>query len=232
MIKTIVSSGLPITLIGGAKPAPGALSMALKWGETVVCADGGADTALRERLQPSAVIGDMDSVSAQALSEYADVAHKIAEQDSTDFDKALRHTATPLVLGVGFSGARIDHELGSMAVLARYPDRRCILIGEDTITLLCPPQITLDLPTETAVSLFPMGAVACDSTGLRWATNGLRFAPDGQIGTLNKALGPDVGPVTLTPDAPKMMLILPRTAFEVTVQAMSRCAAQWPVRAG
>jgi len=214
-------------LIGGADPAPGILTVALKWGETVVCADGGAETALWAGLNPVAVIGDMDSITDAAKDAFGDVLHPIAEQDSTDFDKALRNIDAPLVLGVGFSGARLDHELGSMTVLTRHPDRRCILIGADTIVLLCPPVISLDLPEGSAVSLFPMAEVRCDSEGLRWATNGLRFAPDGQVGTLNKA----TGFVTLRPDAPKMLLILPRAALEVTVQALLEQTATWPVRA-
>ncbi len=223
----IVAGDQPLTLIGGVRPASGALDMALKYGETVVCADGGADWALWAELDPVAVIGDLDSISPSTRATFADVVHPVSEQESTDFDKALRHIEAPLVLGVGFSGGRIDHELGSLTVLARHADRRCILIGEDTITLLCPPQITLALEPGTAVSLFPLGPVGCDSTGLQWPTKGLRFAPDGQIGTLNKA----TGAVTLQPDAPKMVLILPRSAFEVTVQAMLQGGARWPVRA-
>ena len=228
MILSIVSSGAPITLIGGAKPAPGALNMALKLGKTVVCADGGADWALRERVEPVAIIGDMDSASPAARSAFSNVIHQISEQDSTDFDKALRSIDAPLVLGVGFSGARIDHELGSLAVLARYPEKRCILISEDSITLLCPPKIALDLPPETPLSLFPMAEVGCESSGLHWATTGLRFAPDGQVGTLNKVRGP----VTLEPDSPKMLLILPRASLDATVRALSQTSERWPARAG
>nr|WP_268821580.1 thiamine diphosphokinase [Octadecabacter dasysiphoniae] len=215
-------------MIGGADPAPGILTVALKLGETVVCADGGANHALWAELNPVAVIGDMDSISDAARDAFAQVLHPIAEQDSTDFDKALRHIEAPLVLGVGFSGARLDHELGSMTVLTRHPDRRCILIGEDTIVLLCPPEIVLDLAEASPVSLYPMAEVACESDGLRWATNGLRFAPDARVGTLNKA----TGPVTLRPDAAKMLLILPRDALDVTVRALQEQPATWPVRAG
>lgn len=228
MNQPIVSSLLPITLIGGVDPASDDLTDALKWGETVICADGGADHALKAGLRPAAVIGDMDSISDRAREAFADVFHHIAEQNSTDFDKALRHIEAPLVLGVGFSGARLDHELGSMSVLVRHADRRCILIGPETIVMLCPPDFALDLAAGTAVSLFPMAEVGCVSEGLHWPTEGLRFAPDGQIGTLNRA----TGPVRLQPDAPKLLLILPRAALDITVQALAATDAQWPARAG
>lgn len=219
-------------MLGGAEPAPQALKMALRWGKTVVCADGGADWALGAKIEPAAVYGDLDSISESARTAYQGKVHHIAEQDSTDFDKALRHTKAPLVLGVGFTGGRIDHELGALTVLTRYSDRRCILIGAETITLLCPPDFTIELPSQSPVSLFPMAPLRCDSTGLHWSTNGLQFAPDGQIGTLNKvcAGGPS-NPVRLQPDAPKMLLILPRSALGLTIEALERCAAQWPARA-
>lgn len=227
MIQPIVSSTAPITLIGGAKPAPDSLTEALKWGETVVCADGGADVALNHGISPAAVIGDMDSLSDAARVQFKDMLHPIPEQDSTDFDKALRYIDAPVVLGVGFSGARLDHELAVLNVLVRHPHRRCIMLGEDTITLLCPPDITLDLTAGMPVSLMPMAHVGCESAGLKWDTAGLRFAPDGQIGTSNAA----TGPVTLRPDAPKLLLILPREAFEATLRAVLQDAGQWPVPA-
>lgn len=230
MIQPIVSSARPITLIGGADPAPGTLTMALRWGESVVCADGGADLALRSRLSPVAVIGDLDSISGAARQAFGSVLHEIPEQDSTDFDKALRHIAAPLILGVGFSGGRLDHELAALNTLVRHPDRRCILLGKDSIVMLCPPDITLDLPIDAPLSLFPMGDVACDSAGLQWPTRGIRFAPDGQIGTSNAANAAG-DPVSLRPDAPRMLLILPSGALDVTVQALSQSTAKWPARA-
>lgn len=225
MYTPIVSSDAPITLIGGVDPAPGDLTDALKWGRGVVCADGGAETALWSEIDPLAVIGDMDSITPAARDAFGDVLHQIDEQDSTDFDKALRHIAAPLVLGVGFSGARLDHELGSMTVLAAHPDKRCLLVGPETIVMLCPPRLALDLAKGTAVSLYPLAPVSCDSTGLKWPTGGLRFAPDGRIGTLNEARGP----ISLQPDAPKLLLILPRTALAVTVQALLEDDERWPV---
>lgn len=228
MVQPIVSSTRPIALLGGADIAPDILTDALIWGKTVVCADSGADIALWAEINPDAVIGDMDSISDVARETFKGVLHHIPEQDSTDFDKALRNIAAPLILGVGFSGARLDHELGSMTVLVRHPDRRCILIGAESIVLLCPPDITLDLALGSAVSLYPMSDVGIESEGLRWPTGGLRFAPDARVGTLNKV----DGPVHLTPDAPKMLLILPRGALSVTVQALLASDETWPARAG
>ena len=37
----------------------------------------------------------------------------LVDQDTTDFDKALRHIKAPVVIGAGFSGARTDHALAA-----------------------------------------------------------------------------------------------------------------------
>ena len=50
-----------------------------------------------------------------------------------------------------------------------------------------------------------MGPVKGTSTGLRWPIDGLDFAPDGMIGTSNEV----TGPLHLTCDAPRMLVILP-----------------------
>ncbi|CUH65673.1 thiamine pyrophosphokinase [Thalassovita gelatinovora] len=193
----------------------------------IVCADGGADVALAKGLDPLAVIGDFDSLSDRARMAIApDRLHPIAEQDSTDFDKCLRHIAAPLVLGIGFDGSRIDHQLAAFNALVRHPDRRCILLGGEMITFVAPPELRVDLPVGTLLSLFPMARVEGRSNGLRWPIEGLQFAPDGRVGTSNEVCGP----VHLWLDDPKMLVMLPLSALPQAAAAVMAAPA-WPVRA-
>lgn len=222
MTKPIVASVGAVTLLGGAKLGPQDLSVALTRAPDLVAVDSGADTALAAGQQPRAVIGDMDSISEAARAAFSDKLCHIAEQESTDFDKALRSIAAPLVLAIGLTGGRFDHELAAMSVLVAHPDRPCIVIGVETIVCLCPARLELDLPAGMLVSLFPMGPCRIGSEGLRWPTAGLEFAPDGRIGTSNAALGP----VELRPDAAKMLLILPREALDALIAGIER-ATGW-----
>jgi len=215
--RTIVASAVPVTLLGGAQTAAPEVEIALSRAPRLVAIDGGADTALGLDLRPEAVIGDMDSISDAARRAFADRLHRIEEQDTTDFDKALRSVAAPLVLAVGVTGGRFDHELAVMAVLAAHPDRPCIVLGAETIVCLCPARITLDPGAGAPVSLFPLAPCRVASSGLRWPTEGLDFAPDGRIGTSNAA----TGPVTLAPDAAKMLLILPRAALDALIAGLA-----------
>lgn len=221
----IVHNPDPITLIGGAKTLRVLVDQALTHAPTVVAADGGADQALDFNLMPEAVIGDFDSLSPEAKKAIpGNCLHHIAEQDSTDFEKCLRNVSTPLIIGVGFTGARLDHQLAACNALIRYPDRRCVLLGEKDLFCLAPPSLSLNLTQGTRVSLFPMGAVEGVSDGLRWPIAGLNFAPDRQIGTSNIA----TGPIHLTMTAPKMLLILPVFTLDILVEALKSTPSVWP----
>lgn len=205
MNQVIVDSLDAVTLVGGGPVTARQLALAQRFAPRIVGADGGADRILRLGAMPDAVIGDMDSISAGAQERLAGRLFPIAEQDSTDFDKALRSIAAPFVLGLGFAGARVDHGLAVLNGLVRYADRPCFILGPQDVTFLCPPELVLDLPRGTRLSLFPMGPVQGTSTGLRWPIDGIRFAPGGMIGTSNEVSGP----VVLRFDAPVMLGIVP-----------------------
>ena len=225
MEKPVFRFDDPVTLIGAGGASASVLALARAFAPRVVAVDGGADVALGHDVMPERVIGDLDSLSAQARQAVGPARlTRISEQDSTDFDKALRTVQAPMMIGVGFNGDRLDHMLACFNVLTRRPWKRCILLTEHQIILLCPPAIDLDLPPGSLVSLFPMGQVTGQSSGLEWPIDGLPFAPDGRVGTSNRALGP----VRLDMHAPAMLLILPLAALAAAVRGLRACDG-WPV---
>jgi thiamine pyrophosphokinase len=205
MNHPIVDSLDGVTLVGGGPVTASQLARARALAPRIVGADGGADRVLRLGAEPEAVIGDMDSISPAAKERLGGRLFPVGEQDTTDFDKALRAIAAPFVLGLGFAGARSDHGLAVLNSLVRHPTRRCFILGSRDVTFLCPPELALDLPRGARLSLYPMGPVTGRSEGLRWPLEGLNFAPDGMIGTSNVV----TGPVRLRFTAPKMLVILP-----------------------
>ena len=217
MSEKIVTSGEMVTLLGGGRIAPDDIALARGLAPVAVAADGGAAHALAAGWMPRAVIGDFDSISDEVRAAIpADRLHVIAEQESTDFDKCLRSISAPLVLGLGFLGTRLDHELAALGALSRPGRPPCILMGGHDIAFLCPPGLDLDLPQGTRVSLFPLGPVTGRSTGLEWPIDGIDFAADGRVGTSNRVSGP----VRLEIDAPRMLAILPRDALEAAIRAL------------
>ncbi|WP_134678931.1 thiamine diphosphokinase [Paracoccus ravus] len=213
---TALVSPRAVTLIGGAPFSKTDLDAALALAPVIAAADSGADQALAYGLMPDAVFGDFDSISAEARSAIPpERLHPIAEQDSTDFEKCLSRIEAPLILAVGFCGARQDHFLAALNTLSRRVGPPCILLAGDDVITLCPPRIRLDLLAGTRVSLFPMGQACGRSIGLKWPIDRLEFAPDGRVGTSNMA----TGPIDLSVEGP-VLLILPRACLGLLAAAL------------
>lgn len=220
----IVRETEPISLIGGARIEGAHLEAALRVAPTVVAADGGADTALAAGLMPRAVIGDFDSISDAARVRLPEgILHPMADQDTTDFEKCLGHVTAPLLIGLGFMGDRLDHQMAACNALVRHTAQRCILLGGADLMFLCPPSLSLPLAEGCRISLFPMGAVEGASDGLRWPIGGMTFSPDGRVGTSNLAQGP----VSLTVTAPKMLVMLPAETLGLAASALRDAPARW-----
>lgn len=216
MSSVIVDSRENITLVGGGAIRRADLGWSISRAPTLVAADGGANYVNSAGFLPEAVIGDFDSISAETRAAFpAEIQHHIPEQDSTDFHKCLRSISAPLVIGLGFLGKRLDHQLAALNTLVQFPDQRCLLLDEEGVTFLCPQHIELTLPVGSWFSLFPMGPVSGASTGLEWPIDGLAFHPGGRSGTSNRVSDPRV---TLDFDRPNMLVILPR---EVADQAIT-----------
>lgn len=187
-------------------------------------ADSGADRLLAAGVMPDAVIGDFNSISEAARAAIPPQRlHPAPSQDRSDFDKALQAIVAPLILAVGFTGARIDHGLAVMNALVRMPDRRCIVIGPKDIAFAAPPRLSLTMRPGDPLSLFPLARVAAESEGLFWPLHGLDFAPWGMIGTSNLVTG---ARVRLDFDQPGMLVILPRARLDPAIRALL-AAPEW-----
>lgn len=236
MTEQIVTSPNAVWLLGGADPDRAVSQFAAARAETglteapVVCADGGAALARLAGVDPLAVIGDFDSISDKdrAAIDPARL-HHVPDQETTDFDKALSRIRAGVILGVGFTGGRLDHQLAVMTGLALQPDRPCVVIGEEDVICLCPPRLRLDLPQGSRLSLYPLAGAEGTSEGLDWPIDGLTLHPDGRIGTSNRVTH---GQVSLTMASPAMLLILPRPALRPLLAGLTRSDARWPSRAG
>ncbi|WP_239479941.1 thiamine diphosphokinase [Actibacterium sp. 188UL27-1] len=212
----IIQTNNHVTLVGGGEVTPAQLTESLTLAPVLVAADGGAGAALKAGAMPQAVIGDFDSLQPEIRDLIPpDRLHHVAEQESTDFDKALRSISAPLILGHGFLGQRVDHELAALNTLITKPGPPCILVGRRDVIFAAPPRVALDLPPHTRFSLFPLAAVTGRSTGLHWPIDGISFIPGGPIGTSNRT----TGAVMLDFDQPGMLVILPQDQLPAAIAA-------------
>ena len=184
----------------------------------IIAADGGANFLAENNIYPELVMGDLDSVSEQNVQNIEPKKIiRIPDQDSTDLEKVLLNTQSPLTIGIGFLGSQIDHELAALSALAKFPGKKIILIGEHDIIFLVPPNFSLSSYVGMRVSLYPLDEVKVKSDGLKWTTNGLIMKPTGQIGTSNKAIGKSIH---LAPNQPKLLLILPKIVLKEAISQL------------
>ena len=207
--------GAPVLLVGNGPVDAGAVALAHPFCPHIVAADGGANAALAHGLKLDATIGDMDSSADDKTPEtHGEIIH-IAAQDSTDFEKCLSVINAPLILGIGFLGGRLDHELAALNALVKTP-QSVVLIGEEDLVFKLPEVTKLTLPLGTRISTFPLGPVqGVKSEGLAWPLNGLALAPAGVISTSNHTITPMI---TLTNPGQPLLCILPRLHLSATLK--------------
>ena len=119
-----MSEEIAVIVAGGPAPDPEA-ALAVPLGARVIAADEGLEHAVALGLEVSAVVGDFDSVSAEALAAAEEAGVRIerypVEKDATDLELALDLGLTlgarRLLVIAGDGAGRLDHLLAAVAVL-------------------------------------------------------------------------------------------------------------------
>ena len=96
---------------------------------------------------------------------------------------------SPSIVGLGFFGDRLDHNIANQSILVRYASKAVILLDRVDMMFVCPPKFCMDVPANTHVSFYPLVPLQASSSGLQWSLNGLELCPIKQISTSNKAMG-------------------------------------------
>lgn len=168
-------------------------------GAHLVGADGGADEIVAADLMPEAIIGDFDSLRDPAAWIGRTRLLRIAEQDTTDFEKALYSTTAPVTVALGMTGKRFDHTLAALdAVTRRGRERTIVLVDEDDVAVALSRPFSFSVEEGERVSIHPLTPVKFRrSVGLIYPLDGLRLAPGERTGTSNAA---ELGPFRIEPD--------------------------------
>ncbi len=227
-LKLPVSVSEPVAIVGGGRIFEGDLANALRIARFVVAADGGATAALEFGRMPDAVVGDLDSLGESELSRIPENRIvRIDEQESTDFAKCVANVDAPLYVAVGFTGARLDHELANFNVLAANYESAILLVGEFDVCFALGSSFAIELPQGTRVSLFPFAEVCGSGSGLKWSFEQLLFSPTGRVGTSNEASG---GLVELKFSSSGIVAILPKRFLERAAEAIVQSRSSAPRR--
>ena len=112
-------SGQQVLVVTGG-PLPRAIGR-LPEADMVIAADRGADNAIALGLTVDLLVGDLDSVSQEALAACNTVAQHPVDKDDTDLELALAaavDTGAGMVTIVTSAGGRFDHALANLLVAA------------------------------------------------------------------------------------------------------------------
>ena len=177
-----------IVLIGGG-PVVRTIPTLIR-GLPIVAVDGGLDSCINYSMVPDYFIGDMDSASSSA-KKYAKLnkipSNFVAEQETTDFEKALMHVDAPGYVCLGFLDGRLDHSLAVLHVIQKQSQKRPILLlGSEDVVLTGPKDFRISLPVGERISIWPLGKVSFEySTGLLYSLKNIEMVQGNQIGTSN-----------------------------------------------
>ena len=206
-----------VTLLGGGEVMEEDLELAISFAPTLVCADGGANSALAFGRIPEWVVGDMDSVAPDVRVAVADRLIQMVDQDTTDFEKCLAFINAPLILCVGFTGLRLDHELAALSCLAGAREKRAVVLGGRDACFRAPREFRIDLPVGLTISLFPFNPVSAKSHGLHWPLDGLRLDMVGRCSTSNRT---SAGRVEIHVDRGDLLVVLPKSSLSAVADAL------------
>ncbi len=188
-----------VVVVTGAAPLPADAVAAIPPGSVVIACDGALDYALASGLEPTLLVGDLDSVSAagRAWAEScATVEQHDPDKDHTDTELALARAAdfnpTRLLLLAG-GGDRLDHTIAAIAALG-HPSLTSIpsivgrWAGHDLTVVHGPGRTTLDSPVGTTVSLLALHGVCTGVTvdGVRWPLTDAELVPGVSLGVSNE----------------------------------------------
>jgi thiamine pyrophosphokinase len=141
----------------------------------LLAADGGANHLARLGLRPTAVIGDLDSMSDETRSWLGEdcLIQKI-DQDRTDLEKAIEYAFDELgvqsMTVLAALGGRTDHDLANLGLLARLAmGDRLVFESQDQRVLAVAGEANLAATPGETWSFWTFDpSVRVDIEGVRW----------------------------------------------------------------
>jgi thiamine pyrophosphokinase len=103
--------------------------------ERIICCDGSTQNLIDFGLEPTAIVGDMDSLSDELAIRFDDRLFANDDQETNDLTKAVNWCTgmgyKDLAI-VGATGKREDHTIGNISLLAEYGMNANVVMVTDT----------------------------------------------------------------------------------------------------
>lgn len=161
---------------------------------TLLCCDGSIEHLVKLGITPTAIVGDLDSVTAELKKRFKNILFHNPDQNSNDLTKAVNWCAERSINSisiVGATGKREDHTLGNIGLLVRYA-RMGLQVEMVTDTgiirpLLKPAKLS-SFPGQQISIFSPVNQTKITTNNLKYPIDNERI-PEWWMGTLNESLG-------------------------------------------
>ena len=129
-----------LMVASGQRPGRGLLLKRAEGTDYVVAIDGGLHALHDAGILPQLIVGDLDSVDQELVSQYRRMECEFLtareEKNETDamlaLDEAVKRGATEIIF-LGATGGRIDHLLSNLMLLKRAYEKKVQLTIEDDL---------------------------------------------------------------------------------------------------
>lgn len=183
-----------VILANGSFPTSPSLIEELRGAEFLAVCDGAVRHLQKLGVEPSVVIGDLDSISQELKEKYAHKLIHIQEQESNDLSKAFYYC-----VGLGYdefvilgaTGEREDHTIANISLLFRFAKSSQNIVMKSDFGSFSVYSLPCEVKSQKGnqISLFTSNpTLALTSSGLKYPLNSLSL-PLWASGTLNEALG-------------------------------------------
>ena len=180
-------------------------------GAFVIAADSGFDIARRHAVAVDLLIGDLDSVSEDAVHQAPQTLRFPVDKNETDLELAIdraRSMGVTSLLVIGGAGGRMDHFLANASLLASLDGLDVEWrTGSGTLLRVNGSVRVAGTPGET-ISLLAFGGPTrgVRTTGLRWRLDNEHLLPGSTRGVSNAFID-DAALISL--DEGNLMVVLP-----------------------
>lgn len=165
----------------------------------IVCADGGTNHIARINVKPDLVVGDLDSINAEALefieNEKIEIKKFSPNKDFTDTELATEYLIErgfKEIIFMGVTGSRIDHTLANIFILDKLLKRgiKGVIIDEKNKVYVTDSDLHVYKEEGTFVSVIPITSNGARVTlkGFEYETDRVEFYFSTTLGISNKIL--------------------------------------------
>ena len=166
-----------IILANGHAPSKNTIKFLTSIGySTLLCADGGANTAYRLGIIPELIIGDLDSIDVTVLNYFKNQCKiiKISRQNDNDVEKCLKYAIKENfeeVVLLGATGDRLDHSFCNIVIFLKFYDKiRMKIIHQKSLLAAYSGNVNLrTMPGET-VSIYGI------DNNTKFTSRGLKYS--------------------------------------------------------